>query len=64
MIDFTKVESEAPKKRQRAIKSVNPLFFKAVKRDYLERKAQNQSLGLAGEKFIVKFEHWRLAALG
>lgn len=38
--------------------------FKAVKRDYLEREAQNQSLGLAGEKFIVQFEHWRLNQLG
>ena len=64
MIDFTKVKSDAPKMQHRATESVNPLVFKAVKRDYLEREAQNQSLGLAGEEFIVRFEHWRLTALG
>lgn len=64
LIDFTKVKSDAPQKQNRATESVNPLFFKAVKRDYLEREAQNQSLGLAGEEFVVKFEHWRLIALG
>ena len=62
--DFTKVKSDAPQKRHRATESVNPLLFKAVKRDYLEREAQNQSLGLAGEEFIVQFEHWRLIAMG
>ncbi|WP_236748704.1 DUF3883 domain-containing protein [Acidovorax carolinensis] len=35
-----------------------------VKRDYLQREAQNQSLGLAGEEFVLQFEHWRLNALG
>jgi len=35
-----------------------------IKRDYLEREAQNQSLGLAGEEFVLQFEHWRLNALG
>jgi len=64
LVDFTKVKSDAPLKQNRATESVNPLFFKAVKRDYLEREAQNQSLGLAGEEFVVKFEHWRLIALG
>ena len=63
-IDFTKVKSDAPQKQHRAAESLNPLLFKAVKRDYLEREAQNQSLGLAGEEFIVEFEHWRLIALG
>ena len=64
MTDFTKVKSEAPQKQHRATESINPLLFKAVKRDYLEREAQNQSLGLAGEEFIVQFEHWRLIAMG
>jgi len=40
------------------------LLFRAVKRDYLEREAQNRSLGLAGEAFVVEFEHWRLAGMG
>lgn len=64
LTDFTKVKSDAPQKQNRTTEAVNPLLFKAVKRDYLEREAQNQSLGLAGEEFIVKFEHWRLIALG
>lgn len=40
------------------------MFFRAVKRDYLEREAQNRSLGLAGEEFVVQFEHWRLVGMG
>lgn len=62
--DFTKVKSEAPKKQHQVKEAVNPLLFRAVKRDYLEREAQNSSLGLAGEEFVVQFEHWRLAAMG
>jgi hypothetical protein len=38
--------------------------FKAVERGYLEREALNQSLGLAGDKFIVEYEQWRLVRLG
>lgn len=34
------------------------------RRDYLEREARNASLGLAGEKFIVQYEHFRLYQLG
>ena len=64
LTDFTKVKSEAPQRQHRAAEPLNPLLFRAAKRDYLEREAQNQSLGLAGEEFIVKFEHWRLIALG
>lgn len=33
-------------------------------RDYLEREARNISLGLAGENFVVNFEHLRLCAAG
>jgi hypothetical protein len=62
--DFSKVKTDAPQKQNRATDPLNPLLFKAVKRDYLEREAQNQSLGLAGEEFVVEFEHWRLIALG
>lgn len=62
--DFAKVKSDAPHKENRATEVVDPLLFKAVKRDYLEREAKNQSLGMAGEKFIVQFEHWRLNQLG
>ncbi|WP_372825127.1 DUF3883 domain-containing protein [Polaromonas sp.] len=62
--DFKSVKSEAPKKQHRVTESTSPLLFKAVKRDYLEREAQNRSLGLAGEEFVVLFEHWRLLELG
>ncbi len=62
--DFTKVKSEAPQRQFRVSEPSNPLLFSGVKRDYLEREAQNQSLGLAGEQFILQFEHWRLIALG
>ncbi|CAN5218443.1 DUF3883 domain-containing protein [soil metagenome] len=62
--DFTKVKSEAPKKQHQVKDGINPLLFRAVKRDYLEREAQNSSLGLAGEEFVVQFEHWRLVGMG
>lgn len=62
--DFRKVKSDAPKRQHRVSESVNPLLFRAVKRDYLEREALNRSLGLAGEAFVVQFEHWRLVELG
>jgi len=34
------------------------------RRDYLEREARNASLGLAGEEFILQYEHFRLYQLG
>lgn len=35
-----------------------------AQRDYLAREARNQSLGLAGEEFVVHFERWRLIERG
>jgi len=35
-----------------------------LRRDYLDREARNHSLGKAGEKFVVAFEHFRLCAAG
>lgn len=35
-----------------------------VQRDYLAQEARNQSLGLAGERFAVAYEQWRLTQLG
>lgn len=62
--DFSKVKSDAPLK-QHGAKELGPnTFFRAVKRDYLEREARNQSLGLAGEEFVALYEHWRLIELG
>lgn len=34
------------------------------KRDYLAREARNASLGLAGEEFVLNYEHQRLHSLG
>lgn len=62
--DFAKVKTEPPKRQHHVSEAAKPLLFKAFKRDYLEREAQNQSLGLAGEEFVVQFEHWRLIELG
>jgi hypothetical protein len=64
--DFKKVKTDAPSKHDHRTLSEprNPLAFKAAKRDYLEREAKNRSLGLAGEEFVVLFEHWRLFELG
>lgn len=64
LTDFSKVKTAAPILQHRAAEASNPLAFRAMKRDYLEREAQNMSLGTAGEEFIVQFEHWRLNALG
>jgi hypothetical protein len=61
--DFSKVKTDAPARQHRAAGAGTP-FFKATKRDYLEREAQNQSLGLAGEEFVVQFEHRRLIQIG
>lgn len=35
-----------------------------IKRDYLAQEARNQSLGLAGERFVVAYEKWHLERLG
>lgn len=35
-----------------------------IKRDYLLRETVNRSLGLAGEEFVLQFEHWRLTQFG
>jgi len=37
---------------------------KAIRRDYLLREAQNSSLGLAGEEFVVAFESARVISKG
>lgn len=37
---------------------------RAAQRDYLAQEARNRSLGLAGEKFVMPFERWKLEKLG
>lgn len=63
-LDFARVKADAPPKQHRAMDTERTPLFQPVKRDYLEREARNQSLGLAGEEFVLQFEHWRLAQLG
>jgi hypothetical protein len=62
--DFTKVIAQAPKLESRLSESTPVHAFNAVKRDYLARETENRSLGLAGEEFVIQYEHWRLVTLG
>ena len=62
--DFSNVKTDAPTKQSRVSENLLLPSFRPFKRDYLEREAQNQSLGLAGEDFVVQYEHWRLSKLG
>ncbi len=64
IIDFSRVRTDAPRKEISAADN-EPTYRRApIKRDYLQREAQNRSLGLAGEEFAVHFERWRLIQLG
>lgn len=62
--DFSQVKARAPLRQYRITDTPKPLTFAGFKRDYLEREARNQSLGLAGEEFVLQYEHWRLNQLG
>lgn len=62
--EFANVRTTAPIRQFRAAEREPTYIRRAVKRDYLEREAHNRSLGLAGEEFVVQFEHWRLNQLG
>jgi len=66
--DFTNLAVEPPRLSHSA-REVKPAFAvrlvrSAAKRDYIEREARNTSLGLAGEKFVIQYERWRLTSLG
>ena len=62
--DFSNILTDAPIRQHRTAETSAAPYFKPVKRDYLEREAQNQSLGLAGEQFTLNYEHWRLVQAG
>jgi hypothetical protein len=62
-LDFTALKVEPPPRQETAATPLAPTF-RASKRDYLEREAQNRSLGAAGEGFALQYEQWRLAASG
>jgi hypothetical protein len=52
-------KEEKPKLYDRPLQPNKP-----VRRNYLEIESRNQTLGLAGEKFILEFEHQRLWQAG
>jgi len=56
----------APPVRQHKVSDASSYVsaFQPIKRDYLAQEARNQSLGLAGEEFILQYEHWRLVSAG
>ena len=64
LIDFSKVVANAPKRQHIASDATPYRDYAPVKRDYIAREARNTSLGIAGEEFVVRFEHWRLNQLG
>lgn len=63
--NFNKILVDAPKLTSSA-KEPSKRYQLPIpqKRDYLEREARNASLGFAGEKFVLNFEHHRLHNLG
>jgi len=66
--DFSGLMVDPPRLSQSA-EQKSPSYQAGVaksvaKRDYIERESRNASLGLAGEKFIVQYEHWRLVKAG
>ena len=62
--DFSKTSVHPPVRQLKVEEELLVWSGHPVKRDYLQREAQNQSLGLAGEEFVLQFEHWRLNGLG
>lgn len=65
LLSFDDISQDAPQKRLRV---AEPLAqYVAVhpsKRDFLAQEARNQSLGLAGERFVVAYERWKLEQHG
>lgn len=62
--DFANALAATPPRRTRAESSAPAQRRRPIRRDYLERETRNRALGLAGERFIVDFERWRLLRLG
>lgn len=65
--DYSNLMVDVPKLVQSAKEKVSSYIAgvakSGAKRDYIERESRNSSLGLAGEKFIVQYERWRLSSL-
>lgn len=61
--DFNKT-LVAPPEQHWLAQEPTAIYRLPQQRDYLEREARNISLGLAGETFVVNFEHLRLRSAG
>ena len=62
---FEHVQQEAPEKKH-IVAEANVQYGvrHPARRDYLAQEARNQSLGNAGEQFVVAYERWKLAQYG
>jgi hypothetical protein len=60
--DFDKVVTRVPRSEASTTGDYTPSYL--AKRDYMAIEARNRSLGLAGEKFILAYEIWRLRQRG
>jgi Domain of unknown function (DUF3883) len=63
-VDFRNTKVSPPQRQLKVTDQVPAWMAQPVKRDYLQREAANQSLGIAGEEFVLEFERWRLDAMG
>lgn len=63
--EFSKLLVDPPKVDFKAQAAPAPyrVQMQGIKRDYLERESRNQSLGAAGERFVVAYERARLHSL-
>lgn len=61
---FDRAFVEPPLRQHKVAERDSPWGQNAIHRDYLQREAQNRSLGFAGEEFVLQLEHWRLVSLG
>lgn len=62
-IEYSDLVVDAPKPANQ-VREVPVRDYVPQRRDYLEREARNASLGLAGEEFVLQYEHYRLYQLG
>jgi hypothetical protein len=63
-VDFRNTKVSPPQRQLMVADQAPGWMAQPVKRDYLQREAANQSLGMAGEEFVLEFERWRLDSMG
>lgn len=60
-VQLDQVWQEPPPRKQQVQESLpDYLRHSPARRDYLAQEARNQSLGLAGEQFVLSYERWKL----